>query len=167
MILESWGDGLGLRYARVPAPGDGPEPRGSPHWSRARGGPLRDSPERHRVARRPRRHARVEDPESFASAPSRAAVKTVVRERQDDQRQQVADRHARREAEPDEVRAVLRVERTDPQVAHQREAEASADRVPVERRDDRHRDVEQRQERFVHRERLLVRCTLVPLALER
>ena len=46
----------------------------------------------------------------------------------------------------------------DAQIADEREAEAAADRVTVERADDRHLEIEQRQERRVHRVRALVRA---------
>src|SRR5262249_27661289 len=62
-------------------------------------------------------------------------------------RQQMADRHARVEAEPREVGAVARVAVGDPQVAHQRESEAAAHGVSVHRGDRRHRQVEDPQER--------------------
>ena len=48
----------------------------------------------------------------------------------------------------------------DADVADQREPEAAADRVPLQRADHRHLDLQDRQERAVHRERALVRQEL-------
>jgi hypothetical protein len=75
----------------------------------------------------------------------------------DQARQEVRDRHAGVQAEAREVGAVARPARAQAQVAAQREAEATADGVAVERADHRHLEVQHRQERLVHREALLVR----------
>ena len=81
-------------------------------------------------------------------------------------RQQVADRHAGRQPQRHEVRAVLRLQGGDPDVADQRQPKAAAHGVAVERADDRHRNVEQREKWLVHRVAPLMRRQVVAPALD-
>ena len=129
---------------------------------RVRGDGLR---ELHRGGHHVRRgHSAVEDAHALGlRAIDEAAGEQQIRgaRHADQARQHVADRHTGCEPELHEVRAVLRLERADPEIADQCEPEAAAHGVAVERTDHRDAQLEQREKRLVHRERLLVRLAIV------